>query len=326
MVYLEKHDAWAPVYRLELVSDKKAHLTLGAEIRSGKMDISGAILNLVVAQPSIYSSYLPSCLTEEGKWNSYSDEGSYSEDRMVENSSSIAKSGISVGDGKAEDYYIYSVKDFSLQKDQTAYVQLLEGDVNVEHHYTGSLPGVSEYAPVATYQEPNIPKYDVYHYLKFQNSFKQPLTAAPVFVEGKNPGGGNLVLGQPVLNTTAVGGESWLQVARSLDVPLTLLEVELSRVEGAKVIDNKSEGQYFDLVTVEAKMHVENQGDKEIELTLNRNIQGKPLKSDLEWKVVTKVPNYQSPNSNSDVTWNVKLKPGEKRDVVYTYEYYLRRY
>jgi len=327
MVYLEHHESWSPAYRLVLESDKKAHLILSAEIRSGTLDIQNADLNLVVAAPNIYSAYMPSSLVGNVNWvPTPAGKYGYGDNRVSLANSSSESNDIAISDTKVEDYFIYKISNFNLQKNQTALVQIQEGEINTEQYFQSVLPEVNEYSAPYTDVYGELPKYDVFHMLKFKNNLKQPLTSAPVLIESKISGGGNLVMSQPILNTTVVGGDCYLNIAKSLDIPLTMKETEKSRISNAKIVENKTEVVQYDNITMESNMHMENQGEKEVVLKVSRMVFGNLLKCDVDWKITSTKPRYGSSNPGNMVEWEIKLKPGEKKDITYSYQYYLRVY
>lgn len=324
LVYLERHLSWMPSYRLKLNGDKKATLALNAEVNSGSVELTNAQLNLVAASPEVFEGGIPSRLVggyEQYQYNSdmYGEGDGYA----VENRAA-AKVSDGVETGSGEDYYIYAIKNVTLQKDQAALLNILEEDIDVNHVYLCQLYGNNEYSTPEGFGNPVT--YPVNHAIEFTNPSKQPLTAAPVFVETSASIGGNLLLGQPRMASVPIGGKTQLYIAQSLDIPVTQTESEKSRISNDRT-EKSGEGYIqYDKVTIDAALHFENQGDKEVTLKLNRYIQGKPLATDLPWAVKVLPATYSSPNSNNEVTWTVKLKPGEKKDIKYSYEYFLRMY
>lgn len=336
MVGLQKFPAWNPVYRLVLDDKNGGKLTLGAEVSCGNNNLQNAELNLVVGQPSFTYGDLLSRLVESN--NNYRPEFAVDEGYVYKSVSNSASDGasrayapeapepVSVDAGKSEDFFYYTIRNFNLQKNQAAYVQILEEKINVTHQYLCQLNGVNTwYAPTYYSTLEEAPIIQVGHYLKFANPAKQPLTAGPVFVE-KNNNNKDMALGQPVMSTVPVGGTANIYLTANLDLPVKQLEEELKRETSAKTVSTKSETIYFDLITVKAMVHLENQSNEEKTVSLRREVSGKPLTSDVPWTLKTYPPRATDPNSTNSISWEVKLKPGEKKDFYYTYEYYLRIY
>lgn len=322
MIYLERHLSWAPAYRLKL-NDNKGTLSLSAEVSAGNLDLDKVKLNLVAGMPEVANGGILSRLAGIQEYDYYEAAPAYRED-AVENRAYDRSKDVAVESGNAEDYYVYSIKDFSLQKNQSALVNILQEEINVDHIFSCDLYGVNEYTQPGGSSEPQL--VPVFHVLEFLNPVKQPLTAAPIFVETSYSGGGELLLGQPNMNSVPVGGKARITVAESLDVPVTQTEEETKRVSNAHTYKYGSTQVYFDLVAVSAAIHIENQGNKEKTIKITRNIQGKPLTSDVTWALKTLPPVISSPNSNTEISWTIKLKPGEKKDIKYSYEYFLRLY
>jgi hypothetical protein len=321
-VYLERHSSWASSYRLKLNGDKKALLVFNAEVNSGNLEMKNAQLNLVAANPDVFGGGLPSKLNGDYEMYEY-DADNYEPSYGSENRAG-AKIEESVKNGTAEDYYIYSIKNVTLLKNQSALLNILQEEIDVNHLYLCQLNYNSEYSLPDGFGAPL--NLSVFHAIEFSNPSKQPLTSAPVFVETEATTGGLVLLGQPMLPSTPVSGKAQLLISQSLDIPLTQTETEKSRISGDKSIKSGEGYIQFDKIAIEANIHVENQGKKEVNLQLKRDIQGNLLESEVGWVNKLLPPQNGYINAFNTVTWNLKLKPGEKKDFKYTYEYYLRLY
>lgn len=333
MAYLSNHPGWEPIYRLVMDKNGKSYLTLGAELSSGSQDLKNTEINLVVGEPSFYYGGLTSRLVG----NHYSpvfdrmqeDNGGEMDDYEPAHKVSVARAEalppVSVDPSQSADFYIYTIKNFSLQKNQSAYVQILNESVDLEHKYECQLPGVNMYGGVSYPNIEESPIQPVFHFLKFKNPVKQNLTDAPIFIEnGEN--GKDIALGQPRMEMIPVGGTAKVLLAQNPDLPVKMAEEETSRIANAYSLNNRNETLNFDLVTMKSAIHMENQGKKDMVVKLSRLLEGKTLTSDLPWTVNTTKPTMGSPNSNNNVSWEVKLKPGEKKDFSFSYQYYLRIY
>lgn len=315
LVYLEHSHPWSPSYRLKLIGDKKAVFTMNAEVSSGSNSFKNATLNLVDGSPEVYQGGILSKLCGgEGYINEYR-QGKFNADIAA------YKRAEEIESENAGDYYIYTIKNFSLQKNQTELLQIFQKDIAVSHSFECGLSDVTEY-----FQPGEQMTYPVFHVVEFVNPVKEPLTSAPVFVENPYSAGGDVLLGQPVLQAVATNGKAKVQVARNVNIPVTAMEFESNRIAGAYTTKADLNQLSFDLVQIEATAYVENQTKDEIVLKLVRNINGKALKSVPEWEIQNLPPVSGSVNKSLKATWNLKLKPGEKREIKYSYEYYLRMY
>jgi len=332
VVGLQQYPAWNPVYRLVLDDNNKAKLTLGAEVSSNNTDFSNAELNLVVGNPSFSYGDILSRLVENSTPISeqpnyrYNDVMEKSGSGMAEGKFAPGASNVSISAGNSEDFYFYTVKNFSLQKNQSALVQIIQENVDVTHQYRCDLSAVNMYIQpyiFASFDEASI--VPVNHFIQFKNPAKQPLTAAPIFIE-KVSGANDIAQAQTNMDIVPIGGVANIFMATNMDLPVKQIEEETNRIASAKIIANKTESVSYDLITVKAKMHLENQSDKEKTITLKRSIEGKPLTTELPWTLKSLPSTNANPNSPNNITWEVKLKPGEKKDFTYTYEYYLRIY
>ncbi|MBL7812823.1 MAG: hypothetical protein JNL57_11415 [Bacteroidetes bacterium] len=330
MVYLQQHGSWSPEYRMVLTGDTKAKLTLGAEVSSGNTEMKNTELNLVVGAPEFSKGYTLSrlCGGESIAVDDWESPKAEENKAYFRNTAAgvPAPGGIEVSASKAEDYYMYTLKNFSLQKNEHAWVQILEENMDVQHYFTCGLPPVNEYSAPVT-DDGNANSYlDVYHKLKFKNPAKQTLTAAPVFVETE-VSGSTVALSQPVLETVPVGGAGIITLARSTDIPVKETDTEVKRTPNAysTPVSRYGTSTVYDLVQMKSTVSLENQGSKEVKLELAKSISGKFLSSDAPNTVRTLKPDRGTPNANNLVTWEITLKPGEKKSFSFTFEYYLRQ-
>lgn len=332
-VYLQRQASWMPSYRLVLGSGTKARLTLGAEIATDGIDMQNASLNLVVGDPTfVYGNQLSSLVSLEG--NSYiRDQKESDADGVAEyydaEAPSIGRSKGAVGNSvvvqqsAAEDFYIYTLKNISLEKNSNNWVKILEMDVNVEHVYTATLPDFSEGSAPNIVDDNEPGDYQsVYHKLRFKNTGDQPLTSAPVFIESAPTEDKETALGQVIMDMVPKGNEAYISLALSMDMPLTFGDLESKRTADAKTTTNRYGNVFhYDLISMKSHFQVENKGDKEVKMQVYRWISGKLGSSDVAWNVQTTKPIPGYYNDRNYVKWEFSLKPGEKRTVNYNFEY-----
>ena len=84
--------------------------------------------------------------------------------------------------------------------------------------------------------------------------------------------------------------------------------------------------RYYDLVTIEAEIEIQNYKSKDIRLDAKRAIVGKLLETNEKWKLAPRIKSYDSYNPYTDVCWEMKMKAGETRKVVYKYEVLVTHY
>lgn len=330
MVYAQNHSAWAPGYRLLLTGKNDAVLSLSAEISSGNWELTGSELNLVVGTPSFYGflSRLYGDATNVSPQTSY-DEAASDDSYRGKVSSSLAESEDTnptyASASATADFYVYSINNFSLPKNSHALVNIFEEKVNIQHTYDCQIPGISSFSTISSFTAENAPKIPVYHHIKFINPVKQPLVAAGCMI-ASNQNKVNATLGQAQLQPSAPGAKVDLNVAQSLDLPVVHFENEVSRQAQAKTIPVGAQTYYFDKVSVKAEIQLENASSEEKTVVVSRYVEGELLNSTADWVLVKHKQQNYNPNNIHSVTWTMKLKAGEKKIVVYNYEYFQRIY
>ncbi len=128
-------------------------------------------------------------------------------------------------------------------------------------------------------------------------------------------------LAQDKLAYTPPGSNAKIRITVATNVFVKDNERELARKEMGKLKD----GHVYDLLTVEAKIEVRNFKDKDIKLKIDRQVEGLPLKSDIDWQIEKLVNLDKTYNTTQQISWELALKPGERKEVTYQYQIYLRR-
>lgn len=80
----------------------------------------------------------------------------------------------------------------------------------------------------------------------------------------------------------------------------------------------------YDQVTVEGTLKVKNYKSKEVRLNIRKNIRGEVESQSDEGKSVKLGEAIQTDNRMSRLTWEVTLKPGEDRVIIYRYKVWVR--
>jgi hypothetical protein len=128
-------------------------------------------------------------------------------------------------------------------------------------------------------------------------------------------------LSQDKLNYVPVGGTTKLKLTVAPNISVEDSEREISRESVSKEIDNYN----YDLIQGEAKIKVHNYQDKEITLNICRNITGNTKKSNEKWEVKKLLSNISGLNASNDLEWEINIPAGKTKEIIYTYEIYVRR-
>ena len=348
MAYLQRGIGWLPSYLVHLKDDKKAQIVLRAELVNDAEDIKDATLSLVVGVPSFkYDNLISPFVSNQSleyflnKLNS-SSRNNY-ERRNAAMSNRITAQSIAAyddmemdvyGGGRntedietqsQEDLFFYTRKGVSLPKGGRALYSLFNEEVNYKHIYEVELAQNNGYNVV--YKQESEQRNDVYHSLELKNSTDFPWTTGTAMVtQPKKTKEGTVtttsepqVLSQDMLKYTAKTSKSILRLTVAPDIVVKDNEQETERET-----DSKKKKIVYDLVTATATIEVKNYKDKEVNLKISRTVIGEMLKTDAEWET-KKRPNYYAINSVNDIIWELQLKKGESKTIMYSYQFYVRK-
>jgi hypothetical protein len=328
MMYLQQGLSWSPFYYLELLSDKKARLTLRSEVVNNAEDLDNTTINFVVGVPNFkFASSLAGIVDFTNRivrnddnygggavYQNYAVAPMMMSAKMADNSESFNNE---IEGQSVEDLYFYPLKNFTLKKGNKAHYQLFNEEIPYEHIYECQLVNQNDFSQNYQNQMNGANPNKVYHSLKIKNESKNPFTTAPVTIIQKT-NGQTQPLAQDMVNFTPKKGESNIKITASPDVQVSQIESVKNRDENGKTLF----GQQYFKATIEAKVTIKNFKDKPINFELCRHFSGTLGKSDLAWKILQQTVPVYTPNTENQIAWNLSLKAGEEKVITYTYDVY----
>lgn len=345
LMYLQKGIGWFPSYLVEIDENNKAIVTLKSTLINDVEDIDNSELSFVVGVPNFKYNYLESPLTSGASlltfisnlnggnsrgYGSFDNSNYLSNAIMTQSTTAYNEDGnfdfhesteFNADFTNEEDLYFYKHENVTLKKGDRATYNLLKTTVDFEHIYEVTIPqnGVYYYNYSKEYSDPASNK--VWHSIKLKNSTKMPWTTGTAMVV-KREKDDVKPISQDMMKYTPVSSDTYLKITVSPDISAKERDKEISRVEKSK----RNNNDYYDLVTVEGSIVLKNFKDKDVKLNVKRDIVGTLKSSDVEWEY-TKYPNsyYYAINPTNNVSWDVKLKPGEEKEITYTYTIYIYR-
>ncbi len=339
MMYLSKGLAWKPDYLVELIEENAAMLTLRSTVVNNAEDIKTDKLNLVAGVPNFkYATVLSDLI------NFLQIPQPYNQQNFATISNTIRQEAITYSDFAApitttttsggtrpanlsnfgdassmEDLYFYTLKDIVLKKGERAFFDIFNVKVPVEHIYETVLDGnnVNYSTQYSFLKKENA----VIHTIKLKNDSKYTWTAAPALVM-KNDQKQYAPISQDKLHYTSQGNDVSIKLTEAPDVNVKFKEEETERIPNKKSIKKNNYTYYNDLITVETEVVIQNFKNKNIRLDVKRLITGELVESSIDWQKSPRVQYGYHFNAQTDVCWELKLKPGETKTIKYTYTYY----
>ena len=328
MMYLTGGLKWEPTYLVELIDDSKAKLTLRAEVSNDIEDIENTNINFVVGVPNFkYANRLSSLVELFGKMigidsraaNQFSNVSFNAETYEVEKPQMGTTDLFKDASGSSnEDLFFYSLENFSLKKGGRGYFQMFEADIDVKHIYECNLAKNGTHSNHYNTKHIHQPasQNPTIHSLKVNNNSSFPWTSGAAMVIKKD--GVRKPISQDRLFYTPIKGNSFIKLTEAPDVQVSHVEKSIKREDNAKKKHNKN----YHLITVEGKVKIRNYKNKKIDLNVHRTIIGELLDSSEKWLKAPKGV-VQSVNDMTDICWEMSLKPGEEKEITYSYKVYV---
>ncbi len=156
---------------------------------------------------------------------------------------------------------------------------------------------------------------EVWHSLRLANTGRVPWTTAPAMTVQ-----GGQVLGQDLLYYTSAGGKTTVKITQAVDIKAERAEVEVERKRNAATFF----GQSYALVTVRGQLKVANFKNRDVTLTIAKDVSGELVKTSPEAKVEQVVKGLRKANPHALLSWEVPIKARDRAEVEYTYRVYVR--
>ena len=330
--YLAKGITWAPSYVIDISDPKQARLSAKAEVINEAEDLQEVKVELITGFPNLRFADICDPLagreTLGGFLGSLARGSSSSGQRGDITSNVMTQSamyapaaapppimpdyGAGVSGKAVEDLFFYPLKGVTLGKWQTGYYPLFTAAVAYEQIYQWEIPDFvnQEDRYGGREQEQRDRQEEVWHSIRLTNQGKMPWTTAPAQVvkEGR-------VLGQEVLDYTPAGAATTMRITRALGVKAEQAEYESNRERGAVQLY----GWEYDRITVDGKMRVVNLKAEPITLEVVKNLSGEVKQTSPEAKVQRLSRGLRRMNPLHVLTWHLTLKPGEEKELAYTY-------
>ncbi|MBL4649102.1 MAG: hypothetical protein JKY03_05175 [Aureispira sp.] len=334
MMYLSNGLAWKPDYKIELIEENKAKLSLRSTVLNEAEDIKTKKLNLVAGVPNFkYATGLSELinflnLRPGGRSNTFQNfavtQNAFSNRSVYSNAPTRAPNTTttttSFSEATAmEDLYFYTLTDVVLKKGERAFFDIFTIEVPIEHIYEVVLSDNNvSYALEYSFIKKDNP---VMHTIKLTNNSTFTWTAGSALVM-KNDKNQNAPISQDKLGYTSQKDDISVKLTEAPDVSVHFLEKEITRSANKKSLKKGNYTYYNDLVVVEAEVTIHNYKNKAIRLDLKRAVIGELDNSNVEWQRAPRVQFGYTLNKKTDVCWEMKLKAGEKKVIKYSYSFY----
>ena len=150
----------------------------------------------------------------------------------------------------------------------------------------------------------------IWHALRIENKTNTPWTTAPVVIMNNG-----IPISQSDLKYTPSSAKSIIKMSIAADVQTNQSLIETSR----KPISNNYGFSY--LITADGSLTITNWKNQEIQIIITKKLSGEVTDASIG-KVVKNITGLSNLNPESEISWDIILKPGEKKELKYTVQIY----
>ena len=218
----------------------------------------------------------------------------------------------------AEDLFFYPVKDFSLKKDESAWLPLFTAEMPYKHIYTwkiGDFLDDNDHYRAAAEQGDRKNAEEVWHSCRLVNTLAMPLTTASAEFVTRGE-----FTGQDVCYYTAPRSETTIRINKALNILADQAESEVERKRDASVIH----GYHYDLVKIKGELKIRNAIDRTVNVEITKELSGEVLETLPRAGDVKTAKGLKQVNAKHILTWVVQLEPGADKIVSYQYQVFFR--
>ncbi|MFY9233042.1 MAG: hypothetical protein WAO58_01120 [Fimbriimonadaceae bacterium] len=333
---LERGLTWAPAYAADITGDKNLELTAKATILNDLADLDNIDVRLVTGFPNLPFVNVLDPFSIAYSVDQYTQSlmaiGTPSEFRknagmMINQAAGYDRQEKSFSDAfapsggqslQAEDLFFYTLPKLTMKKGDRGYFMLFDFMSKFEHVYDWEVEDQVQDDQYRGSSRPKDMPEDVWHSLKFTNNASHPLTTAAAITMKDGE-----ILGQDMLMFTNAGRETTLRITKALDVVAESAEEETGR-ERKAIAWGGSSNYPFDEITLKGTLSVRNLKTVAVNVRIAKEMSGTLVSADGMPETTKLAKGLRAVNPRQRMKWTIPLKPGEKREIIYTYKVLIR--
>jgi len=328
MGYLAKGAAWAPAYRLNLISGTKLSIVMSAIIRNEMAPFKDAEVNLISGFPNIEFANRTSLIVPGSTLASFFEGLSRPQGsgRNTITSQSMMKVTLNSGSGDYDlpavpseessmDIHYRSIGKLSMDVGETLYLQLEQAEVVPYERVTEwKIPDRRDVYGRFVNNEGDIGEF--WDMLCFRNPFKSPITTAPVEIAD-----GAKLLGQSTVTWVNPGQGASVKVTKALSVVGSFNETEVDQQR--PFVDWG--GNRYRNPDVTGEFRVKNYRGDSAKISVRLQVSGEFLSASLDPtdRRILEAGAYAA-NKRQEMVWTLTLAPGAEQIVTYRYSILVR--
>jgi hypothetical protein len=331
--YLAKGLAWSPSYRVDISDPKTLTVEQAAVLKNEMEDLEDAEVQLISGFPSVEFANVTSPLSPRTNWAAFFTQlnqrfspGHASMGNVVSQQAVMYQQDRGEGPqgvdlvrpaGEGVDLHYQPVGKRTLAEGDSLALSVATAKADYERIVEWIVPDTrnanGQY--VQDYERQQNPdKYQdaAWDALRFKNPFDFPMTTAPAMVVGKDR-----FLGQRLSFWVNPGEQTSLHVTKALSLRTRSVEHEEQKADNREIV--WVGGHDYRKVTVKGELAVTNHRQEAVTVLIRRRFSGELLAADESPKSALLEEGVYSVNKRNELTWTLKLKPGEAKTLTYRY-------
>jgi len=339
---------WIPTYRIDIGQTDKANLMMQAEILDEIEDIEAIPIDLVVGVPNFRFKDVISPMSLQGQMTNVLQQvapglmsqtmsnamvtqragetrGRRSPEEPIE--STVPELPAELAGEQTQDLFVYTVPALTLRAGERAAVPIISTPVQFRHLYTWDVQlqrsGTETAGVAGPHASPaRLSKNDIWHQIEITNTTGVPFTTGAAMIMN-----GALPVAQELMTYTSPGGTMQMPLTVAVDVRGTYAEEELARDPEGMRIDNTT----YALIKKKGTLRITNHKKDAIDLLVACDFGGTCTEASDGSRIV--LGDFSSADwkdshvpaglvGHSTIRWELKLKPGETKELTCQYQYY----
>jgi hypothetical protein len=343
LMYFRPGIRWIPTYRIEIDKTGRAQLVMQAEVINEAEDFVDTSVDFVVGLPTFRFKDVISPLSLEqvmvnalvqaapqlmGQLAAQGFSNAQFHSRAGERHRPSGTSFDPAGEAavramngtEVQDLFYYSTRRLSLRKGERAVVEVMRTTVPFRHVYTWDVElGKQDASHSHSGNSPlKVGVNQVWHQIELKNQSGRPWTTGPALImQDGRP------VGQDMMTFTPPGQSVQVPMTMAVSVRGTAKTVEIERKHGAKKLRHRT----YTRMTNQTTLRIVNSGKTAVHLRINARAKGTFTSASQQGKIEQQghAPGADPLiDTSSRVVWELKLKPGQTKEVSSQYHTWAR--
>jgi len=328
--YLAKGMAWAPSYRVDISDPKELVLHQKAVIKNELESVNAPSIHLISGFPSVQFGHVTSPLSLRTSWSNFfsqlnqrpqSGHASLSNvafQQVVTHNVPAPDRGLdlsAVPSGEGVDLHYQDIGKHKLAEGDSLAVDVASAKAAYDRIVEWIVPDTRDadgryIRDHERRQDPDKYQDAAWDAVRFKNPLPFPMTTGPAMIVSNGH-----FNGQRLSYWVNTGEETTLHITKALSIRTRSVEQEK---EGKREIVYVG-GRTFRKTAVSGELRANNHRKETITLVIRRRFSGDLVEADKSPKCTLLEEGVYSVNKRNELTWGLKLKPGEEIKLTYRY-------